>query len=102
VFYWTTVCKTVRLYAIGPLSALSCLSCPVCNVGVGLLWPKGWMNQDETWYGGKRRLRRHCVRWDPAPPPKEKGGPAASPHFSAHAYCSQTVAHLSNCWALVL
>jgi len=22
-------------------------------------------------------------------------------HFSAHVYCGQTVAHLSNCWALV-
>jgi len=27
---------------------------------------------------------------------------AAPPHFSAHVYCGQTVAHLSNCWALVL
>jgi len=27
---------------------------------------------------------------------------AAPPHFSAHAYCGQTVAHLSNCWALVV
>jgi len=26
---------------------------------------------------------------------------AAPPHFSAHVYCGQTVAHLSNCWALV-
>jgi len=24
---------------------------------------------------------------------------AASPHFSAHNYCGQTVTHLSNCWA---
>jgi len=23
----------------------------------------------------------------------------AAPHFSAHVYCGQTVAHLSNCWA---
>jgi len=28
--------------------------------------------------------------------------PTAAPsHFSAHVYCGQTVAHLSNCWALV-
>jgi len=26
---------------------------------------------------------------------------AAPPHFSAHVDCGQTVAHLSNCWALV-
>jgi len=27
--------------------SLSCLSCPVCNVGV--LWPNGWSDEDETW-----------------------------------------------------
>jgi len=26
---------------------------------------------------------------------------AAPPHFSAHVYCGQTVAHLTNCWAFV-
>jgi len=26
---------------------------------------------------------------------------AAPPYVSAHVYCGQTVAHLSNCWALV-
>ena len=31
--------------------------------GPGLLWPNGWMDQDATWYGGKRRPRRRCVRW---------------------------------------
>ena len=25
--------------------------------------PNGWMDQDPTWYGGRPRLRRHCVRW---------------------------------------
>ena len=34
--------------------------CPVCNVGV--LWPNAWMNQYVTWYGGRPRPRRHCVR----------------------------------------
>ena len=34
---------------------------------------------------------------DPAP---QKVGTAA-PRFSAHADCGQTVAHLSNCWAIV-
>jgi len=37
---------------------------------------------------------------DPTPPPK-KEGTAAPPHFSAHVYCGQMVAHLSNCWAFV-
>jgi len=32
---------------------LSCLS--VCDVGV--LWQNGWMNQDETWHGGRPRPR---------------------------------------------
>jgi len=27
---------------------------------------------------------------------------AAPSHFSADVYCGQTVAHLSNCWALVI
>jgi len=30
------------------------------------------MDQDATWYGGKPRPRRHCVRWEPSSP-KEWG-----------------------------
>ena len=41
------------------LWVLSVLS--VCNVGI--LWPNGWMDQDATWYRGRPRPRRHCVRW---------------------------------------
>ena len=37
---------------------------------------------------------------DPVPPSRK--GAQQSPHFLAHVYCGQTVAHLSNCWALVL
>jgi len=48
-------------YPTGPLSA-----CPVCNVGV--LWPNGWMDHDETWRGGRPRPRPHCVRWEPSSP----------------------------------
>jgi len=44
-------------YAIGPLS-VSCLS--VYNVRA--LWPKGWMDQDETWHAGRPRPWPHCVR----------------------------------------
>ena len=33
--------------------------------GLCLLWPNGWMDQDATWYGGRPRRRRHCVRWGP-------------------------------------
>jgi len=35
---------------------------------------------------------------DPAVP-TERG--IAAPHFSAHVYCGQTVAHLSNCYELL-
>ena len=46
--------------------------------GPGLLWPSSWMDQGATWYGGKPRPRRHCVRCgcssrskagQPSPPP---------------------------------
>jgi len=57
-----------------------CLSvCPVwsvCNVGV--LWPNGWMGQDEAWHGQRPPPRPHCVRWGP------------SPQFSAHVCCGLT------------
>jgi len=48
--FWATVCKMVR----------SMLSdhCPVCDVGV--LWPNGWTDQDETWHTGRPRPRPHC------------------------------------------
>jgi len=46
--------------------------CPVCNVGV--LWLNGWTDEDAaTWYGGRPRPRRHCVRWGPISPPPPKG-----------------------------
>ena len=40
---------------------LSCLS--VCDVGV--LWPNGWTDQDETWHSGRPWPWPHCVRWGP-------------------------------------
>jgi len=66
---WATVCRTVR----PTLSdrCVSCLSCPVCDVGV--LWPNSWMDQDATWYGGKPWPRPHCVRWGPSTSPLKKG-----------------------------
>jgi len=27
------------------------------------MWPNGRMEQDATWYGGRPRSRRHCIRW---------------------------------------
>jgi len=45
--------------------------------GPYLLWPNGWMDQDATWYGGRTRPRRLCVRWG-TNSPSPKGG-AVSP-----------------------
>jgi len=56
--FWATITSNGPPFAIGLFSCLSVLS--VCNVGV--LWPNGWMDQDATWYIGKPRPRRHCVR----------------------------------------
>jgi len=58
------VCKTVRPMLYTGDVVLSALS--VWNVGV--LWPNGWMDQDATWYRGRPRPRRYCVRWGPSSP----------------------------------
>ena len=42
--------------------------------GICLLWSNGWIDQDATWYGGRPRPRRLCVRWGPIPPPQKKRG----------------------------
>jgi len=55
-------------------------------LGPYLLRPNGWMDQDATWYGARPRPRRHCVKWDPAPPKKGH----IIPHFLVHVYCGQT------------
>jgi len=67
--------------------------------GSCLLWPNGWIDQNATWYGDRPRPSRHCVRWRPISP-TESG--TAAPRYSPHIYCFQTVAHLSNYWALVI
>jgi len=70
--------------------------CPVCPSvsNVGVLWPNGWMYQDATRYGDWPRPRDIVLDVDPVPPWK---GAQQPPHFSAHVYRGQTVAHLSNC-----
>jgi len=63
-------------------------------LGPFLLWPNGWMHQDATWYGGRRRPSHIVLDGDPAHLPQQNGGTAPkwehSPQFSAHVYCSQT------------
>jgi len=71
------------------LLSVRCLSmCPsVCNVGV--LWPNGLTDQDETWLAGRPRPWPYCVRWGPTSlSPKW----AQSPQFSAHICCGQMAA----------
>jgi len=68
-YFWDTVCKTLRpMLSDRCLSVLSCLSvCPVCDVGV--LWPNGMMDQDESWHAGKPQQCRqwpHWFRWVPS------------------------------------
>ena len=58
------------------------------NFGAYLLRPNGCMDQDVTWYGGRPRPRRLCVRWGPRLPKRGRG--RAPPKFSAHVYCGQT------------
>jgi len=53
--------------------------------GPCLLWPNGLMDQFATWYGGKPRPRRLCLRWGRSSPKK-----GYSPQFSVHVYCGQT------------
>jgi len=74
-------------YAIGPLSVLS-----VCNVGV-CDQTVGWIRMP---LGVEVGLDQGHVVLDGDPEsPTERG--TAAPHFSAHVYCGQTIAHLSNC-----
>ena len=46
------------------------------------------MDQDGTWYGGRPRSRRLCVRWEPNYP-QNRGHTHHHPGL-AHVYCGQT------------
>jgi len=54
----------------------------------GVSWPNGWMGQGDTWYAGRPRPGRQCVRWAHSSPFPPKG--AQQSHFSAHVCCGQT------------
>ena len=43
--------------------------------GPCLLWTNGWVDQDATWYGGRHRPRRRCVRWGPSSPSQQGAQP---------------------------
>ena len=59
----------------------------VCDVG--LLWPNGWTDEEETWHAGRPRPWPHCVRWGPSSPSPIRG---QSPQFLAHVCCAQAAA----------
>jgi len=63
--------------------------CPVCLsvCDVGLLSPNGWMDEDETWHGGRTRPWPHCVRWGLSFSPKGHIPPF---QILAHVCCGQT------------
>jgi len=55
---------------------VQCLS--HCDVGV---WPHGWMDQHESWCGGKPQPWPHCVRWGPSRRPKWAQPPIFDPRL---------------------
>jgi len=55
--------------------------------GPRLLWPNDCMDQDATWYGGRPRPTRHCVRGEPSYP--QKKGTSTPTQFLAYVYCGQ-------------
>ena len=67
--------------------------CPICLsvCDVGVLWPNGWTDQDETWHAGRPWPRPHCVRWGPSGDPATTAAPPQRrhPQFSAHICCGQ-------------
>jgi len=57
--------------------------------GPRLLWPNGCMDQDATWYGGRPRPIRHCVRRGRPSCPQKKRIHPSPPNCFAHVYCGQ-------------
>jgi len=58
--------------------------------GPCLLWPKGCMDQDATWYGGRPRRRPYCALWGVSPLSSQLSSPKRGHsylQFSAHVYC---------------
>jgi len=55
----------------------------------------GCMDQDATWYGGRPRSRRLCVRWGSSTLPKKGAEPP--PQLSAHCCCGPKRLDASRC-----
>jgi len=52
-------CKTVPCMLSDRCLSV-CPVCPLCDFGV--LWPNGWMDEDETCHAGRPRSRPYCIR----------------------------------------
>jgi len=59
----------------------------VCDVGV--LWPNGRTDQDETWHAGSPWTWPHCVRWGPSSP-----SPSFRPISVAAKWLDGSICHL--------
>ena len=68
--YRTFVCRSCPVLSV----------CPVCKVGV--LWPNGLTDQNETWQAGRPRPWPHCVRCGPSSlSPKGAQAPIFGPYL---------------------
>jgi len=66
----------VKRFALCYLTVV-CTICPVLPVcSVGVLWPNGWIDQDEAWHAGRPRPWPHCVRWGPSSPSPKGAEPS--------------------------
>jgi len=77
-----TVLQTVARKRFALCYRTVVLSACLSGYDVGVLWPNGWMDQDETWHGGRSRSRPHCIRREPSSLIR-----GTAPKFSAHVCC---------------
>jgi len=75
-------CLFVCSLFLGEMLSDRCPVCPLCDVGV--LWPNGWMDQDEAWHVGLGP-GHFVLDGDPSPPPPK----GHSPQFLARICCGQ-------------
>ena len=81
--------------------ALSYLSCPVLSAcSAGVLWPNGWMDQDETSHGGRPRPGHIVLDGDLASPHQRGTAPSFLP-ISIVAKGRQCQLLLSTCYVVV-
>jgi len=59
---------TSQIYGAG-FACVRLICCPC------LLWPNGWMDQNETWHRGRPRPWPHCIRWGPSSPSRKGAQP---------------------------